>query len=736
MGWELDMSDASEYLRRWKWHAAAGAILIAASAAAPVAAATCQFLGGPQFGGIEPPLAVDATCIDPDYNDNTFVTDSTEQKSLQLPDGTTVSYTEVKGHFPATRTQAELPVGITQSPTTVSHGVLWRFPEKKYFRNRFFQQTYPLAQDILNTVDNRFAFVTGGGYTVGIVPGSPNVGYRVPAAAARLAKAYASKLYGSTGRIYGYMYGQSGGSVQTIGAAEGTTGVWDGLIPVVIATDGLNVHSFLWDALYAVAVPEAKRQSIADAAASGGGGDIYAGLTSDERAVLDELLNAGFPRNVLETMHFSAGIVTLGASAVRTHDPSYEEDFWSKPGYEGANPPPYLQAAKVDGFATITSITRNARNVPTAITFDPSTVPALGSIGSAGLQFYVYAADGTTQVTQGDAVSLSGKLESNTLTLKDAESNPALLAALAEGGRVRINNRFTLAAVFYPRHSILNNGNPAYKQYMNADGTPKYVQRQPTAFPVAFINNMRTSGGIRQTGRLEVKTIVLENLADGNSYPYVAGFYEQMVTKALGPRETEKMFRVYYQENGIHGAFLDSLPGKFGTLVIPTGGILNQALLDLADWVERGVAPRPSTRYRIDSMNQVVVPTTAKERGGLQPLVHLSANGKDRAEVGVNQPIKLVGKIEMPPGAGKIVEYDYYVGGSDYTFEPATKLAKPQTRVSLTRTISFPNPGEYVITLRTAGQRDGKGDASGTTPLINCDRVRVVVRQVSGEHSG
>ncbi len=127
-------------------------------------------------------------------------------------------------------------------------------------------------------------------------------------------------------------------------------------------------------------------------------------------------------------------------------------------------------------------------------------------------------------------------------------------------------------------------------------------------------------------------------------------------------------------------------------------------------------------------MTQVIVPATAKERGGLQPLVHLTVNGKDRAEVSVNQPVNLVGKIEMPPGAGKIVEYDYYVGSSDYKFEPATKLSQPQTRVSLTRTISFPKQGEYVIALRTTGQRDGKGDASGTTPLINIDRVRVVVR--------
>ena len=229
---------------------------------------------------------------------------------------------------------------------------------------------------------------------MGVTPGSPNVGYRVIAAAAKLAKAYANKLYENTGRIYGYIYGQSGGSVQMMGANEGTTGVWDGIVPVVIATDGLNTHSFLWDALYALAIPEAKRQAIAEAVAPGSGRDIYAGLTGEERAVLDELLNAGFARLALEDMKFTVTSAAQGAGSIQSFDPTYEDDFWSKPGYEGTNPPAYLAAAKVDGYATITGLTRNAQNAPTAVTFDPATVPALGSIGAAGLQFYVYGADG------------------------------------------------------------------------------------------------------------------------------------------------------------------------------------------------------------------------------------------------------------------------------------------------------------------------------------------------------
>ena len=467
-------------LTRWTAFAAAtGAALVAGLVSLTATAATCQFIAGPQVAGIEPQLAVDGTCSDPDYNETTLVIDSTEQKTLALADGTKLAYTEVKGHFPPTRTQADLPAGIFQSPTTAKHDVLWRFPEKKYWRNRFFQQTYPLPADMLNTVDNRFTFVDGGGFMVGITPGSPTVGYRVPAAAAKLAKDYANKHYGNTRRIYGYLYGQSGGSVQAMGANEGTTGVWDGIMPVVIATDGLNTHSFMWGAHYALAVPEAKRQVIADAAAVGSGKDIYAGLTTEERAALNELLNAGFPRIVLDGMQFSVGSATLLAGPVRTLDPTYEDEFWSRPGYEGANPPAYLAAAKVDGVATITGITRDGQGEPTAVAFDPATLPALGSISATGLQFYVYGPDGTTRLTKGDATSLSGKLEGNALTLDQGRSDPALLAALTAGGKVRINNRFLLAAMFYPRHSIVDD-NPAYDQYRNTNGSPKYVQRAAT----------------------------------------------------------------------------------------------------------------------------------------------------------------------------------------------------------------------------------------------------------------
>jgi len=550
------------------------------------------------------------------------------------------------------------------------------------------------------------------------------VGYRVSAAAAKLAKVYANTLYGNTRRIYGYIYGQSGGSVQMIGAAEGTTGVWDGIVPVVIATDGLTMHSFMWDSLYALAMPETKRRAIAAAVVPGSGRDIYAGLTTDERAVLNELLNAGFARRALEEMEFKVTMAMTSENAIRTRDPTYEEDFWSKPGYAGIDPPSYLAAAKVGGYATIVGITRNAENVPTAVSFDAATVPPLGSIGAQGLQYQLYAADGTTPIGQGGARSLIGTLNGNELVLTGSNSQ-VLLDSLSVGGKVRINNRFFLATCFYPRHAVLDNGNPAYNQYRNADGSPKYPQR---SVQLEYSGNIRASGGRRQTGQLRVKTMVIENLADPASYPYVAAFYAQQVSAAMGAAQTAEMFRVYYNENSGHYAG-GIVEGESGTRNVGTGGILNQALLDLAAWAERGVTPLPSTRYTLDPMNQVVLPEEARERRGHQPVVHLTANGQIRAEVGVNQPVNLVGKIDVPRGAGKVLQYDWYLGSSNFAYEPATRLAKPQPLVNATRTISFPSPGEYTITLRTYAQRNGVGDT--TSDAASESRTRPRVRPVT-----
>ena len=132
--------------------------------------------------------------------------------------------------------------------------------------------------------------------------------------------------------------------------------------------------------------------------------------------------------------------------------------------------------------------------------------------------------------------------------------------------------------VFSWRHalsclSILDNGNPAYDQYKNADGTPRYVQR---SVQTAYLANIRASGGRRQTGKLEVKTIVIEDLVDPNSYPYVAAFYAAQVKRTMGSAGTDKVFRVYYNDSSGHGAAGPIAAGKPSTTTIDIDGILTR----------------------------------------------------------------------------------------------------------------------------------------------------------------
>lgn len=708
--------------------ASAMAASLAMLASTQAMAAPCMTEGAPR-DGVEPRLMVNATCTDPDYNADTFVLESTTRKTHKVSDTQEIAYTEVKGYFPATKTRETLPPGVSGSPTLAKHRVTWKFPDAPHFQNRFFQSVYPIGGGF---VDPTFAF-THGAYIVGIAPGNPTVGYRVDAAAAKLAKAYAAKLYGTPSRIYGYIFGLSGGSVQTMGAAEGTSGVWDGAMPISLATHSLNVHSFPWNGHYALAVPEAKRKAVAAAIAPGSGLDIHAGLTPDESAVLDELINAGFSRRAIENNPFDLGMTTILAGALPQTDPAYEEDFWTKPGYEGVNPPPYLAAAKVDGFATITAITRDAKGVPVSLEFDPATVPALGSIGSVGLQYYVYAPDGKTRVeAPSGGGSLVGTLKGNSFSLETPvqtgfipagpPTDPALLAALSVGGKIRINNRFLLALCFYPRHSAPDNGNPGYKQYRNADGSWKYVQRPVS---IAFGATASTAGGSYETGAIRFKTIIMENRVDPSSYPYVASFYDSQIRKTLGAAKAEQMERIYYNDNADHASF-GPIRGNDASMLIGFGGMVDQALLDLAAWVEKGVAPPASTRFSIDATNQVVLPSRAAERQGLQPVVSLSANGRDRVEVAAGQPVKLEGRIETPPGGGTITHYDWYLGeATPVAYEGLTQVTAPKRSLTVSREVSFAKPGSYLVTLRAAAQRGSRDDT--TTVLQNLARVRVVV---------
>ena len=725
-----------------------GLLLASASPWASPAAAPCKFAPTRQIDedtGVEPQLLIDGTCIDPDYNESTFVVEKTEQLTFQVPGGPLIPYTQVTGHFPATRTVDKLPVGVLQSPTTFQQNYVWRFPAKEYWRNRSFEVEHPTGGGV---VDNRMAF-TNGAYSVNWMSASiPNAvaSHRHEAAATKVAAAYANKLYRNTAKIYSYIWGCSGGGIVAMALAENVTGVFDGVgVHCTGPTGVATYHSFHWQALYTMAISKAKRDAIAAAAVPGGTGDIYAGLNEEEKSVLNEFISAGYPLPVIGNA-FTSLTPLVPPIDIRMADPTYEDDFWSKPGYAGANPPTYLTAAKIDGYATIAGIARDAAGVPTAVQFDPATVPALGTTGDNYLEYFVYAADGKTRVIDpkratGDSTqnnrrySLMGKLDTKTglLTLTAANS-PMLLNALTVGSKIRVNNLFILAIYFYPRYSNIP-GARSYDQYRNANGSPKYPQRKDIS--VLSHANYRTMGGRLETGAVKTKTMIMEGRGDNLSWPIFNSSYAESIQRTLGAKAND-MMRFYLHDNGSH-AVGGGEPGIF-----------QQAMQDLMAWAEKGIAPPPSTNYTIKN-GQVVPPDNAADRRGLQPVMNLSANGVERVTVGVNQPVNLASRIEMPPNTGLIVQYGWTIadlaaappdqggrGGGGLpgagiappagTANPMTDVDKPQPLVNVDRTITFDKPGTYVVRLTVKGQRDGLVAPANQTLLQNYKEVRVVVQ--------
>jgi len=121
---------------------------------------------------------------------------------------------------------------------------------------------------------------------------------------------------------------------------------------------------------------------------------------------------------------------------------------------------------------------------------------------------------------------------------------------------------------------------------------------------------------------------------------------------------------------------------------------------------------------------QVVVPDAAADRHGVQPVVSMTANGNDRADVGVGDAVHLQATAEAAPGMGPVVAVEWDLG-ADGTLADATEIT-PADAVVIERNCSFDAPGTYFPALRVTAQRDG----DATTPFArvqNVARVRVVV---------
>src|SRR4051812_13194593 len=503
-------------------------------------------------------------------------------------------------------------------------------------------------------------------------------GYRASAAAARYSRVLAAEMYGEH-RPYGYCYGGSGGGFKTIACLENTNDVWGGGIPFVIGSPQSLPNVFSVQA-HALRILWHKFPQIVDALEPGGSGDPYAGLTVEEREALAEVTAMGFPPRAwfaYERLARSYTMVwgTLADNMMRL-DPTYFEEFWTVPGYLGANPTASLVEARIQHKTTITKPIMGDEAEPLGLPLPlamPRGVPVAdivaalqiedlpeGDIRGAMLTI-------TTGKAAGSNLWISG-VQGEYVMTGVGEAHFESLGGVAAGDEIVIDNGPYLAFQTYHRHQV-HPDYPTWNRFL-VDGKPVYPQR-----PRLLGAPMSKPGtGTVQSGRFSAKMIVVEALMDEAAYPWQAAWYEDLIRRVQGDA-ADSRFRLYFVDHAMHMAPMD-MPGDArpvgSTRYLSYGGVLQQALFDLAAWAEQGIAPPASTSYEIQD-GQVHVPTRAAERRGLQPVVTLTAGGRDRIDVRVGEEVEFVGDIEVPPGTGTVVSAEWdFDGSGEYAVQDDT----------------------------------------------------------------
>ncbi|MGE3689870.1 MAG: hypothetical protein AB7F98_00660 [Novosphingobium sp.] len=632
-------------------------------------------------------------------------------------------------------------------------------PPKEQFQGRFFQYVTPVpdSENLSQTVlvsDNNIGFAAdsgayfietnGGGTSATAGPGfraDPSIGgYRANAAAARYSRVVAAEMYGPR-RIYGYIYGGSGGGYRTMGSMEHTSGVWDGAVPFVLGTPTASPNNFSIR-MHAMRILWDKFPQIVDAMDAGGSGDPYAGLNEEEAGALREATRLGFP----PASWF--GYKTMGVHAFTAiyqgmvmADPAYFEDFWTKPGYLGFDPPESLRKARLQFVTKIAAPLSTADLEARGLA--PARLPGQprdAGRGTADLAWQALAGQGSSRPMAfeladtppdvgfigGDLYVLSGEAKGKRIALRALQGNVislgvvadlAALAKLKPGDEVCVDNSNFLAAQTYHRHQVPDASYTNYDQFRGPDGKPLYPQRQMLLGPMFATG----AAGSALSGRFNGRIILVQSGLDREAVPNQADWYRRKWDSLYG-KDAANKYRQWFTENALHGYNEDR---DASTRVVSYLPMLQQALRDVSAWVEKGTPPPANSSYRMAD-GQVILAPTATARKGIQPLVSVLANGGARAEVAAGQPVRFTGTIEVPPGTGYVVgaEWDFE-GKGDYPV--TTRVPDRRTKATVSTTYTFTRPGTYFAVLRGYSQRSG----NKTTPFArikNLARARVVVK--------
>ncbi|WP_236705776.1 PKD domain-containing protein, partial [Frankia sp. ACN1ag] len=255
--------------------------------------------------------------------------------------------------------------------------------------------------------------------------------------------------------------------------------------------------------------------------------------------------------------------------------------------------------------------------------------------------------------------------------------------------------------------------------FLRVDGQPLYQQYE--------LPEMSPFMGVKHTGRIEGKLLWVHHTHDSSLWPPQGLGFKANIEREYGVELARTKFRLRWTENAEHVPpnMAASVPGRANTTyLVDYQPIIEQSLADLIDWVENGVEP-VDTEYDYRD-GAIVLPATAKERRGIQPVVSVTANGGSRAEVAVGEAVTLSAHAETPPGAGTIIglRWDFDGQGS---FPRTEDLDGSQAEVTVTTTHAYDAPGTYFATALVESHRDG--DVAATSRRIpNLASARIIVR--------
>jgi len=278
-----------------------------------------------------------------------------------------------------------------------------------------------------------------------------------------------------------------------------------------------------------------------------------------------------------------------------------------------------------------------------------------------------------------------------------------------------VDNRAFLAFCYYYRHHL--HEWPEY-EFLRVDGRPIYPQYE--------IPEMSPFMGTAHTGRFEGKLMWVHHTHDASLWPSQGIGMKNNVERERGVEQAKEHFRLRWSENAEHGMpnMLASPPGRAtATWLIDPTPIIEQSLADLSAWVEKGVEPA-GTNFEYND-GKITLPSTAAARGGIQPVVEVTANGTSKAEVRVGEPVELQVVAEVPPGAGTVIAVEWDFDGSG-TFPFSHEVDGTDTKARLSTTYTYERPGRYFATARVYSHREGDVGAIARR-IPNVASARVVV---------